>query len=36
MKINIFQSEIGFYRSATRQIRKETISCQDVPILNER
>ena len=24
MKINIFQSEIGFYRSATRQIRKET------------
>ena len=31
MKINIFQSEIGFYRSATRQIRKETISCQDVP-----
>ena len=25
MKINIFQSEIGFYRSATRQIRKETI-----------
>ena len=23
MKINIIQSEIGFYRSATRQISKE-------------
>ena len=30
MKINIFQSEIGFYRSATSQISEKAISCQDI------
>ena len=30
MIINIFQSEIGIYRSATSQICEKTISSQDI------